>query len=134
MIGRSLEDKKNSRRSALRGQVAPLSTVRTNLKRLRTRRIAHQRIGKILKRSRSAVEEGSPHHEHINLRLFLCGFRDHNRRITAQKYAGILQRETLRLKKSSSLWERKTPVFAREIGSRPLRRARTPLWLLRSQT
>ena len=51
--------------------------------------------------------------------MFLCGFRNHIRRITAQKYAPGFRSGKLRFKKKLKFAERKTPVFPRDAGSRP---------------
>jgi hypothetical protein len=58
------------------------------------------------------------HHDQIEF-MFLCGFRNHIRRITAQKSAPGFRSGKLRFKKKLKFAERETPVFRRDAGSRP---------------
>ena len=66
--------------------------------------------------AKAAIRRG--HHDQIEF-MFLCGFRNHIRRITAQKYAPGFCSGKLKFKKKLKLAERKTPVFPRDVGSRP---------------
>jgi hypothetical protein len=90
---------KKSCRSRLRGRIAPYSTARrTGLKRLLPDTPDTRRA----KQEPAKAASMCGHYDQIEF-MFLCGFRNHIRRITAQKYAPGFCSGELRFKKKLTL-------------------------------